>query len=598
MKKNCKLLALVILMLICLLAFMSCDGGDDYQFSDGTLIYREVEGGYEVVGVSDKEETHIKIPSSVKGEKVISIGEDAFDTNYTIVSIEMPDTIVSIKYSGISGCFVLENIVLSNNLREIGYGVLDNCDMLKYNEKDNGKYLSSRFNPYFMLAGVVDKELKSFEVNSRCKVLHKSFRGCENLEDVSIPKGVEVIGPDTFISCHRINNVELPDTVIFIGNNAFHDCWSLKKINIPESVKFIDNQAFYRCFSLTEITLPNSLEKIGGTPIEYTSQLKVNKFDNGAYIGNSDNPYMVLIGCLDPEKSELIIHEGTKLISSNVIGGVSDLPLLSAIHVEEGNKYFKSVEGNLYTKDGKSLIQYAWGKNEETFDVPEGVEEIGDYAFQNSTLKKIYLHDSVVKLGSGMCSNAVNLEYINLPSQIKEIPSHAFSVCVSLKNVDIPKNVKLIGNSAFLHCISLESIDLPNGLVFIGRGAFQKCQSLKNLIIPDSVQQIRLSAFEGCDSLDSVVIGSGVTSISYHMIKNCKSLKTIELTNNVFEIGATAFADCTALEKIIFNGTMEEWLAIEKYSETMSSFWNYNTGNYIVECTDGILDKNDNKTTR
>ena len=58
------------------------------------------------------------------------------------------------------------------------------------------------------------------------------------------------------------------------------------------------------------------------------------------------------------------------------------------------------------------------------------------------------------------------------------------------------------------------------------------------------------------------------------------------------EIRDNAFANCTNLTKINFNGRTDEWKFIKK-----SSNWNSNTGNYIVYCSDGKLDKNNNKVT-
>ena len=54
---------------------------------------------------------------------------------------------------------------------------------------------------------------------------------------------------------------------------------------------------------------------------------------------------------------------------------------LSEILVAEENKSYKSIDGNLYTKDGSVLFQYAVGKSEKSFTVSSEVSMIADRAF-------------------------------------------------------------------------------------------------------------------------------------------------------------------------------------------------------------------------
>ena len=46
------------------------------------------------------------------------------------------------------------------------------------------------------------------------------------------------------------------------------------------------------------------------------------------------------------------------------------------------------------------------------------------------------------------------------------------------------------------------------------------------------------------------------------------------------------FADCTSLKEIHFNGTKEEWNKIEK-----DKYWDKNTGEYTIYCSDGNIKK-------
>ena len=93
----------------------------------------------------------------------------------------------------------------------------------------------------------------------------------------------------------------------------------------------------------------------------------------------------------------------------------------------------------------------------------------------------------------------------------------------------------------------------------IGEMAFYRCDSLTSIVIPNSVTSIGEYAFAYCESLSSVVIGNGVTSI-------CNG----------------AFGACISLTSITFNGTIEEWNAIEK-----GDCWNDDVPAKKVVCSDG-----------
>ena len=111
----------------------------------------------------------------------------------------------------------------------------------------------------------------------------------------------------------------------------------------------------------------------------------------------------------------------------------------------------------------------------------------------------------------------------------------------------------------------------------------------KNSVIPSdgSVTRIGDYAFARCNSLTSIVIPEGVTSIGKYAFWYCSSLTSITIPDSVTSIGDWAFLNCTLLTSITFQGSMEQWIAIDKDTE-----WNLSTGSYTVTCTDGVLDKN------
>lgn len=108
--------------------------------------------------------------------------------------------------------------------------------------------------------------------------------------------------------------------------------------------------------------------------------------------------------------ANIVIHDSVTNISNLSLNN----PIyLKNIFVDENNKDYKSIDGNLYTKDGKTLIQYAVGKEDEEFTIPDGVTRIKYLSF-------------------GFCSS---IEKIVIPNSVTQIESSTFYSCVSLKNL-------------------------------------------------------------------------------------------------------------------------------------------------------------------
>ena len=98
---------------------------------------------------------------------------------------------------------------------------------------------------------------------STLRVLNReSFRNCEQLENITIPEGVEIIPEQCFDGCKSLTNIVLPSTLIKIQGFAFHDCRLLESITIPEGVEIIPEMCFSRCMCLTNIILPSTIKRI------------------------------------------------------------------------------------------------------------------------------------------------------------------------------------------------------------------------------------------------------------------------------------------------------------------------------------------------
>ena len=82
--------------------------------------------------------------------------------------------------------------------------------------------------------------------------------------------------------------------------------------------------------------------------------------------------------------------------------------------------------------------------------------------------------------------------------------------------------------------------------------------------------------------ISSTYKGLSVTEIGDVAFQDCTGLTSVTIGDSVTSIGFYAFANCRRLTSITFNGTKEEWNAIEKRSN-----WNHGVPAEKVVCSDG-----------
>ena len=313
--------------------------------------------------------------------------------------------------------------------------------------------------------------------------------------------------------------------VVAIGIAAFHHCDNMRSVTIPDSVVRIGGLAFSKCYALEHVTLGRGIREIAFSPFSFCDKMIYNKYENGYYVGNEENPYLALVSMASEDAETVTIHPDTVVVCGSAMKGCSSLRELFVpdavvsigsfafsycssletlyipesvesighmafehcdsllnIVVSDKSPHFKSVDGILFSHDGTRLIKYTAGQNVSSYSIPNGVLIIEDYAFENAKqLTEVVLSDSVEE----------------------------------------------IGHSAFIHCENLRNIQLGNSLKRIGGQAFGFCSSLTAITIPDSVEELSYSVFSYCDNLESAVIGCGVIQLDKDIFKDCDALSEV-----------------------------------------------------------------------
>ncbi len=198
--------------------------------------------------------------------------------------------------------------------------------------------------------------------------------------------------------------------------------------------------------------------------------------------------------------------------------------------------------------------------------LPYGLREIEDFMFcYGTSVKSVYIPETVVKIGQGAFKYCRGLTSIYIPDSVEEIGKDALYFCESLESLSIPSKVTNLDEFVFSGCSALTSLNLPKGITTIGKGAFSTCTGLTSVSIPDSVKVIGENAFGNCEGLTSITIPDSVTKLGVRAFCGCTKLKSIHLSENLRILSDTVFGRCVELTSIKIPDSV--W-KIEK-----SAFW-------------------------
>lgn len=123
-------------------------------------------------------------------------------------------------------------------------------------------------------------------------------------------------------------------------------------------------------------------------------------------------------------------------------------PNLESIIVDSENQVFSSEDGVLFYKDLSSLLYYPEKKANESYEIPDGIVEIFDRAFNdNEFLKSVQMPNTVKYINKSAFACCENLSDVEWSSQIEVIATDAFEE-THISTVILPKTLKIIGDDA------------------------------------------------------------------------------------------------------------------------------------------------------
>lgn len=373
-----------------------------------------------------------KLKKIIIPDTVTEIGESAFVKCESLESIVIPKNVTTVGEYLFNGCKNLKEVTLPSGITEINQGMFYNCSSLEGIELPMS-VTSIGENAFGRCSNLKESPIHENIVS----IGNQAFYECDSLTEVVIPAGVSFIGEDrafnncltlkkitvaeenenyysvdgnlysadgvllqyapgktdtffktpegttaiahqAFMEINSLTEIEIAEGVTSIGKRAFKNCSNLMKVTIPEGVLSIGEFAFAMCLNLTELTIPDSVTSIGENAFGSCYALTSISFGANANFGN-----------------ERTIFSGARKLKN--------------ITVSEENEHYRTIDGNLYTKDGTVLLQYANGKEDTWFKVPDGVTKIVSYAFMgNESLTVLELPKSITTIETRIFSVEVD----------------------------------------------------------------------------------------------------------------------------------------------------------------------------------------------
>ena len=367
----------------------------------------------------------------------------------------------------------------------------------------NGSYHGTEYFEYSF-----DKDKQIEEIPTSGGTLYVEIREEEAVvtgyegedETIAIPdsaggKPVTKIADNVFASKQALKEVVIPDTVTEIGSEAFTDDKKLAHVVLSGNLKFIGTSAF-RNTGLTEIEIPESVETISRAAFAVTKLTSVKLPDQVSSIGSI--PF-------------------------------SRCPELKEISISDNNPYYKTVGGVLYSKDGKSLIQYPNAAGSE-YTVEEGTEEICYGAFAEAEIENVTFPKSLKTIGNMAFMQCADLGSLELPDSLESIGDMAFGYYLMypfgkepkhMNSVHLGPNVRHIGTDAF-NMILTEAFDVDEkNQNYSSLGGFVTSKAgdmimvipagMKSpLVIPDGITTLQDTLFTDLDKETEFVIPDSV----------------------------------------------------------------------------------------
>lgn len=562
-------------------------------------------GDYAFYGTAIAE---LSLPDSLR-----TVGRHAF-YGCSFTEIQLGENLQSIDYGAFEGCGNLTSVVLPASLKTLGDWAFSRCGALQ--TVFIGAALQSigeeAFNTHMATAATEDvrewghlteitvdpknEHYCSVDGNLYSKdgtVLYRYASGKAD-ETFTVPAGVTELAPGAVNHAYYLKRVVFPESLKEIGDSAFWGCLELTEVSLP-AVETIAIGAFSDCKKLNTLSFGEVPVRLGAG-LRDCQSLCFTQYENAKYLGNEENPHLILVCGADSGIESCTVHENTRLIADQAFVFCTQLKEIivpaSVQRIGESAFHTTSLErAEIHAK------------------------EIGKMAFESLPLTSVILGDEVVSIGDGAFRDNDQLTDLRMSSSLRSIGEVAFAHCWKLERVELPASLEIVKFGAFRNCAALREIAvaaenpvyesigghlfekggktflayangaaaeryevpasvtrieayafmgatlttivLPQGLETIGDSAFWTCERLTQINLPDSITKIGSGAFGSCTSLVSLTLPARLTVMEQGLVAMCANLENITLPQSLIRIEERAFAYCNSLVTVALPASLQ-----------------------------------------
>ncbi len=513
-----KIIILTLIVFATLFISCSCKTSDidDFIIYDG-ILYKYI-GNDEIV----------RIPGTYyqngKRMQVTEIESYAFEKNESIETIILPNTIKIINGHAFYDLNI-KSIKLSKNIEEINEYAFYNCPKLEYLNYDNND-LSKYVN---------------------LKIIESYAFYHTEIDDLILPEGLTSIGFNIFNISYF--DYKVPDSYSEYGNlyylgtkdnpyeymvevkkgieeyylhkdtkliTQFRD--KLSKLHIEEGNEYykIEDGSLYQIKENRIVSAKRTKDLV------FTCDEKAEILGKRVYSGYLDSRDTIIIPdnikvveqevFYDVFLNKIIIGKGVEYIHPEAFNYCY---VKEGFEVDEKNQYYKSVNGVIYTKDGKHLVKAPNRSENEGLTIEEGTEVIDAYAFSSCQYKVIDAPDTLIEVGVGAFSSS-HLKFFNQKIPLEKISKLSFSGS-TITNILLDDSIKSLPKGVFDLCYNLKIDKLPTNLEFIGPWALYGIGEITEEILPENLEYIMEDAI-ATDIPMNIKIGKHVKYIGENAI--------------------------------------------------------------------------------
>ncbi len=418
--------------------------------------------------------TDICFPAEIDGYPVTAIGDPAGEesllSEVTFTSVVVPEGVQVLYARVFADEFELESVSLPETLLGIREMAFRDCI-----------------------------SLKEIDIPDEVRVITDSaFTGCAELERVKFPALLEWIEDDAFFGCYALREIELPDKLFRIGGYAFYGCKSLSRASFGAALRKIGERAFFSCESLEYAVFPDALETIGESAFENCVRLRdvliPSAAENiGKWAFDHCDAGLTLFSGEDSAAERFAGDRGLAFVDVNTWAtdvGYSLDHEAKAATITSYRSDAKDVvlptflEGYPVTDIAEEAGALYWMLTMEVFAARGQIEYTEEIDRPDETLT---LPHRTERIGMNAFCGCESLRAVELPDGLKEIGDYAFGGC-ALEEIRIPDSVERIGYAAF-QFNSLTSANIPANLRVLETAVFE-WNRLTGIVVPPTVRRI------------------------------------------------------------------------------------------------------------